>query len=60
MLHMLAILAATYLPVCTADLPVGHRCVIEGRVFQFRCTVTAPNVRHCSRRIKRSKQDVHL
>lgn len=60
MLHLLAIAARAYVAVCVPDLPVGTHCIIEGQVFQFRCVVVAPNVRHCDRRIKRSKQDVHL
>lgn len=57
MLHLFAILATTYLQVCMPNLPVGARCVIEGKVFQFRCMVIAPEVRHCVRRIKRPTKD---
>lgn len=62
MLHLLAMLATTYVQVCRPDLPVGNYCVIDGHVLQFRCAVTAPREFTCSRRIKRSamKPDVHI
>jgi hypothetical protein len=58
MLHVLAILATTYVPICTVDSPLGSHCVIDGNVWQYRCIAAAHKQFVCDRRLKRPTKHV--
>jgi hypothetical protein len=58
MMHLLAILATTYVPACTLDTLIGSPCVIDHNVWQYRCIAAAHRQFVCDRRIKRPTKHV--